>query len=129
MSSILQKLRCELQKKGCNAFFIALSDPHLSEYIPNHYTFLRALSGFTGSNGTVVVTMDDARLWTDSRYWEQASQQLGPDFTLMRDGDRTLAGVYEWLKEKTPTPLTLACPLVFERFALSSLKRSCHRSG
>ena len=112
MSSILQKLRCELQKKGCNAFFIALSDPHLSEYIPNHYTFLRALSGFTGSNGTVVVTMDDARLWTDSRYWEQASQQLGSDFTLMRDGDRTLAGVYEWLKEKNATtPLTLACPL------------------
>ena len=110
--SVLGALRTKLQEKGCNAFFISLCDPHLSEYIPNHYQFITPLTGFTGSNATVVVTMEEALLWTDSRYWEQASDELLEGFTLMRDGDPQCMKVVDWLKVKNETtPLTLAAPL------------------
>lgn len=110
--SVLGALRAKLQAKGCNAFFISLCDPHLSEYIPNHYQFIQPLAGFTGSNATVVVTLEEALLWTDSRYWEQASDELLEGFTLMRDGDPECVKVVDWLKAKNETtPLTLAAPL------------------
>lgn len=110
--SVLGALRAKLQEKGCNAFFISLCDPHLSEYIPNHYQFITPLTGFTGSNATVVVTMEEALLWTDSRYWEQASDELLEGFTLMRDGDSQCVKVVDWLKAKNETTaLTLAAPL------------------
>lgn len=110
--SVLGALRAKLQEKGCNAFFISLCDPHLSEYIPNHYQFITPLTGFTGSNATVVVTMEEALLWTDSRYWEQASDELLEGFTLMRAGDPECIKVVDWLKAKNETtPLTLAAPL------------------
>ncbi len=72
----LAALRTLMQQEGLSAWIIPSADPHLSEYLPAHWQGRRWMSGFTGSVGTLVVTADSAELWADSRYWEQAEQQL-----------------------------------------------------
>lgn len=74
MKSVQQRLsalREAMKKHGVDAFVIPSADPHLSEYLPEHWQARRDFSGFTGSAGTLVVTADKAGVWTDSRYWEQ----------------------------------------------------------
>ncbi len=61
---------------GIDAFIIPSTDPHMSEYLAEHWLFRKWISGFTGSAGIVVVTADSAGLWTDSRYFIQAEQEL-----------------------------------------------------
>ena len=109
----LSALRQALKSLGANAFYGALSDAHLSEYIQKHDQFVAFLTGFTGSNAQIIVTETEAFLWTDSRYWEQASSELsGSGITLMRDGSDSVPKVTDWLKEKNnQSPLTLAAPL------------------
>ena len=69
-------LREVMQQRGVAACIVPTADPHLSEYLPAHWTARKWLSGFTGSAGTLVVTPDFAGLWTDSRYFSQAERQL-----------------------------------------------------
>ncbi|HEX5952513.1 MAG TPA: aminopeptidase P family protein, partial [Rhodanobacteraceae bacterium] len=69
-------LRGVMQQRGVAACIVPTADPHLSEYLPEHWTAREWLSGFTGSAGTLVVTADFAGLWTDSRYFSQAERQL-----------------------------------------------------
>jgi len=74
-----------MQKHGIAACIVPSADPHLSEYLPEHWQARAWLSGFTGSAGTVVVTAKHAGVWTDSRYFSQAEHQLeGSGFTLMK---------------------------------------------
>lgn len=109
----LSALRQALKSLGANAFYGALSDAHLSEYIQKHDQFVSFLSGFTGSNAQILVTETEAFLWTDSRYWEQAEGELsGSGITLMRDGSDSVPKVTDWLKERnSQSPLTLTAPL------------------
>ena len=109
----LSALRQALKSLGANAFYGALSDAHLSEYIQKHDQFVTFLTGFTGSNAQILVTETEAFLWTDSRYWEQADSELsGSGITLMRDGSDSVPKVTDWLKEKnSQSLLTLAVPL------------------
>ena len=72
----LAALRQAMQKQGIDAWIIPSADPHLSEYLPEHWQGRRWVSGFTGSVGTLVVMAATADLWADSRYWEQATAQL-----------------------------------------------------
>ena len=72
----LRALRAHLREAGLQACLIPSSDPHLSEYLPDHWQARAWLSGFTGSAGTLLVTDGFAGLWTDSRYWVQAEAQL-----------------------------------------------------
>ncbi len=65
-----------MQAEKADAFIIPSTDPHISEYVAPHWQSREWISGFTGSAGTVVVTHDKAGLWTDSRYFLQAAQQL-----------------------------------------------------
>lgn len=65
-----------MQAEKADAFIIPSTDPHISEYVAPHWQSREWISGFTGSAGTVVVTRDKAGLWTDSRYFLQAAQQL-----------------------------------------------------
>ena len=65
-----------MQAEKADAFIIPSTDPHISEYVAPHWQSSEWISGFTGSAGTVVVTRDKAGLWTDSRYFLQAAQQL-----------------------------------------------------
>ncbi|MHC5201711.1 aminopeptidase P family protein [Myroides sp. LJL119] len=72
----LAQLRAWMKKKSIDAYIIPSSDPHISEYLPDHYKCIAWLSGFTGSAGTLTITHDFAGLWTDSRYFVQANEQL-----------------------------------------------------
>src|SRR5690242_11190553 len=74
--SRLAALRQAMQRHGVAACLVPTADPHLSEYLPAHWAAREWLSGFTGSAGALVVTADVADLWTDSRYFSQAEQQL-----------------------------------------------------
>ncbi len=76
-------LRDYLQRNGLSAFIFPSTDPHQGEYVPEHWQTRKWISGFDGSAGTAVVTLSDAALWTDSRYFIAAAQQLeGTPFTL-----------------------------------------------
>lgn len=80
-------LRKEMSNGNVDIAIIPQSDPHQSEYIADHWQVRRWLSGFTGSAGTLVVTHHEALLWTDSRYFLQATEQLnGTGIILMKDG-------------------------------------------
>ena len=68
----IQALRETLGRKRLDAFVIPGADPHLSEYVAPHWQSRKWISGFNGSAGTLVVTLDKAGLWTDSRYFIQA---------------------------------------------------------
>jgi len=65
-----------MRETGIHAYIIPSTDPHLNEYVPDHYKARAWISGFTGSAGTVVVTFDKAILWTDGRYYIQAARQI-----------------------------------------------------
>ena len=84
----VEALRKWMQGEGIDIFIIPTLDPHNSEYVPEHWKCRQWLTGFTGSAGTALVTAREALLWTDSRYWLQAAEQLsGTPFTLMREGE------------------------------------------
>jgi len=72
----LSGLRQAMRRHGVAACIVPSADPHLSEYLPAHWQARAWTSGFTGSAGTLVVTAQDAGLWTDSRYFSQAEQEL-----------------------------------------------------
>lgn len=72
----LNQLREEMKKAQIDAYIIPMSDPHLSEYIPSFWKCIEWLCGFSGSAGTLLITQDEASLWTDGRYWIQAQKQL-----------------------------------------------------
>ncbi|MEK6219373.1 MAG: aminopeptidase P family protein [Psychrobacter cryohalolentis] len=79
----IESLRQTLAAKDLTAIIVPSADPHLSEYLPEYWQARLWLSGFTGSVGTLVVTADFAGLWTDSRYWVHAAEQLdGTGITL-----------------------------------------------
>ena len=81
----LAALRAAMQQHGVAAVLVPSADPHLSEYLPAHWAAREWLSGFTGSAGTLIVSRDHAGLWTDSRYFAQAEQQLaGSGVALMK---------------------------------------------
>lgn len=87
-----------MEEKGLHAFIIPSTDPHLSEYPASHWESRVWISGFTGSAGTVVVTRDKAGLWTDSRYFLQAAQQLkDTGIDLFREGLPNTPSIEDWL--------------------------------
>ena len=97
-------LRNEMIKNGIAVTIIPQSDPHQSEYIADHWQVRRWLSGFSGSAGTLVVTLTEALLWTDSRYFIQAADQLnGTDIKLMKDGLSETPSITQYIINNTPT--------------------------
>ena len=79
-------LRMTFHSNSIKAFIIPSTDPHLSEYVAPHWMSREWISGFTGSAGTAVILMDKAGLWTDSRYFLQATKELeGSGITLYKE--------------------------------------------
>lgn len=72
----LQAIRSKMAEAGIDAYIIPSTDPHQSEYVADHWQARRWISGFNGSAGTVVIFADEAGLWTDSRYFLQAENEL-----------------------------------------------------
>lgn len=95
-------LRRLMAETGISAMVIPTLDPHDSEYLPVRWAAREWLTGFTGSAGTAVVTRNAAALWTDSRYFLQAEEQLdGTPFMLMREGEEGTPTISEWLLRQT----------------------------
>ena len=92
-------LRGLMREHGLSAYIVPGTDPHASEYMAAHWMETTWLSGFKGEAGTVVVTMDEAKLFTDSRYYLQAGIELqGTGIDLMRASDIDCPSINNWLK-------------------------------
>ncbi|MCM1162969.1 MAG: aminopeptidase P family protein [Muribaculaceae bacterium] len=101
-STIKQRIdsyRSAMKESGITAAILPRTDDHLSEYITSHWQIVRYMSGFTGSAATMVITADKALLWTDSRYFLQAAEQLeGTGIILMKDGLPETPDIPAWLR-------------------------------
>lgn len=96
----LSRLRALMQQKGVGAYYVPTADFHLSEYVNPYFKSRQYLTGFTGSAGTLVVTMDEAALWVDGRYFIQAEEQLsGTPVKLMKMGEEGVPSVLEYLSK------------------------------
>lgn len=96
----LSRLRALMQQKGAGAYYVPTADFHLSEYVNPYFKSRQYLTGFTGSAGTLVVTMDEAALWVDGRYFIQAEEQLsGTPVKLMKMGEEGVPSVLEYLSK------------------------------
>ena len=106
-------LRQWMREQDLAAFIFPSTDPHSGEYVPDHWKTREWISGFNGSAGTAVVALDDAALWTDSRYWLAAEEQTaGTGFTVIRCRRNVPTGqeLAEWIKEKCK-PTLYGAPL------------------
>jgi len=97
----LAAIREAMKAQGIDGYIIPSSDPHISEYLPERYKCIAWASGFTGSAGTLAITQDFAGLWTDSRYFVQAAEQLaGTGFELVKLKVQGAAEYADWLGEQ-----------------------------
>ena len=97
IAALRERMRAEL----IDACIVPTGDPHMSEYVSAHYKTREYLTGFTGSAGTAVITADDAGLWTDSRYFLQAADQLaGSGVILYKDRLPGTIKIHEYLMQK-----------------------------
>lgn len=105
----LSEIRFLMKEKGIDGYIIPSSDPHISEYLPDFYKCIAWTSGFTGSAGTLVITQDFAGLWTDSRYFVQAKEQLeNTGFELVKLKVQHAPEYVTWLGETLPEGSTVA---------------------
>ncbi|NWD75446.1 aminopeptidase P family protein [Pseudomonas gingeri] len=103
VSERLARTRELMRREGVQALLVPSADPHLSEYLPAYWQGRQWLSGFHGSVGTLIVTLEFAGVWADSRYWEQATKELaGSGIELMKllPGQ---PGPLDWLAEQVPS--------------------------
>ena len=96
----IEVLREVMRRESLDAFIFPSTDPHQGEYVPDHWKGREWISGFDGSAGTTVVTMNEAALWTDSRYFIAAAEQLkGTEFVLMKERVSGTPTITQWLGE------------------------------
>lgn len=108
IESRLAALRKEMEKAGVALTIIPHADPHQSEYMSSHWHLRGFFSGFTGSAGTLVAGMDEACLWTDSRYFLQAGLQLeGTGISLMKEGIPGTPTIAEYIISRLPAGSTV----------------------
>ncbi|MGL4912054.1 MAG: aminopeptidase P family protein [Romboutsia sp.] len=99
----IDKLREKMKEQNIYAYIIPSSDYHQSEYVGEYFKSREFMSGFTGSAGTVVVTLDEAGLWTDGRYFIQAEDELkGSNIKLFKMGEESVPTVEAYLIDKLP---------------------------
>ncbi len=127
----LSELREQMKKAGVSAVIVPQADPHMSEYLSNHWQARRMLSGFTGSAGDLVVTLDTALLWTDSRYFLQATDQLaGTEIRLMKDGLPETPSISKWLTSNLHSGETVGINgMLFSTIAKEDLEMSLNAHG
>lgn len=97
----LKELRDEMSQRGIDIYVVPTSDFHESEYVGEYFKARQYITGFTGSQGTAVITMEEAGLWTDGRYFIQAEAQLaGSTVVLFKMGEEGVPTVEEYVKDK-----------------------------
>lgn len=127
----IDALRAEMKTSGINATIIPQTDPHQSEYISDHWQVRRWLSGFTGSAGSLVITHSEALLWTDSRYFIQAAQQLSDTgIILMKDGLPDTPSIAQYLIDNLSTGEIVGIDgMVFSSTETTSMRNSLSSAG
>ena len=127
----LQALRALMHERQIAVVIIPGTDPHASEYSPEHWKEREWISGFNGSAGTVVVTTDDAGLWTDSRYFLQAEEQLsGSGIRLFKDGLIETPSIATFLSESLQSGDVVSVnPEMFSILAVEDLKNQLQQKG
>ena len=97
----ISAIRNYMRENGYTAYIVPSSDPHSSEYVADCWKSREWITGFDGSAGTAVITLEDAALWTDSRYWLAAEETLqGTGIKLMKDGAENTPTIITWLTER-----------------------------
>lgn len=104
----IEKIRDLMKEKNIYAYIVPSSDYHQSEYVGEYFKAREFMSGFTGSAGTLIVSMDEVGLWTDGRYFIQAEQELKHSgIKLFKMGEEGVPTIEEYLLEKLPKNSTL----------------------
>ncbi|CAH3190793.1 unnamed protein product [Porites evermanni] len=103
----LAELRKLMQREGVQAYIVPSVDQHMSEYVAPHFQRRQYISGFTGSNGDAVITMNKAGMWTDGRYFLQAEMQMDNNWKLMKMGTPGTLTQAEWLAKELSSGLTV----------------------
>lgn len=99
----LDALRKLMKERGMDAYMIPTADFHESEYVGEHFKCREYMTGFTGSAGTALITMDEACLWVDGRYYVQAAAQLKDStVTMMKMGQEGVPSLRAYLEDKMP---------------------------
>ena len=129
--SHLEALRDAMRRVNVDAVIVPGTDPHQSEYICDHWKFRDWLCGFTGSNGTAVVTLDKAALWTDSRYFLQADIELADSgFVMMRENMGNDPTIHEWLLQNLGEDSVIAIDgRLYSAQEANRLERFCGENG
>ncbi|MEW5306595.1 MAG: hypothetical protein WDW36_009049 [Sanguina aurantia] len=130
----LARLREEMARAdgglGVHAYLVPSEDPHMSEYAPDCFARRQFISRFMGSAGSVVVTADKALLWTDGRYFLQASTELGPEWTLMKAGTPDVPDLEDWLASSLPKGGRVGIdPFVHTVDGANTLRRKLEAAG
>ena len=104
----IENIRDLMKEKNIYAYIFPSSDYHQSEYVGDYFKSREFMSGFTGSSGTLIISMDEAGLWTDGRYFIQAEQELKDSgIKLFKMGEEGVPTIEEYLLEKLPKNSTL----------------------
>ncbi len=104
----IEKIRDLMKEKNIYAYIVPSSDYHQSEYVGDYFKSREFMSGFTGSAGTLIISMDEAGLWTDGRYFIQAENELKDSgIKLFKMGEEGVPNIEEYLLEKLPKNSTL----------------------
>ncbi len=126
ISGRIAALRECMRQLGVSATIVPQTDPHQSEYIADHWQVRRWLSGFTGSAGSLVVTLDGAFVWADSRYWLQAGQQLaGTGIDVMEEGKPETPDIMSYLVASLPKGATVGVDGML--FSINATRAMAHR--
>lgn len=126
IDSRVNSLRNLMKERGIDAFIIPSADNHGSEYVSDYFRARAWISGFTGSAGTVVITSNEAHLWTDGRYFLQGEKELqGTSYVLEKLGEPGVKNHVQWLADNLEAGATVAFNgKVFTVAELDSLKAS-----
>ena len=105
---ILNKIRNLMEENKIDFYLVPSKDPHGSEYLPDYYKEREFVTGFTGSQGTAVITIDEAYLWTDGRYFIQAAREIKDfGFELKKQGQAGVLNYDAWIAENIKEGMTL----------------------
>ena len=108
VSERIAKLRELMKSRGVDFYIVPTADFHQSEYVGEHFKARAFITGFTGSAGTAVIALDEAKLWTDGRYFLQAGKQLeGSGVDLMKMGQPGVPTISEYLEKEVKTGKTI----------------------
>ena len=129
-TSSLQLLRNELKAMNIDAFYVGSGDAHQSEYVSDADERRQFISGFTGSAGTALILAESAYLWTDGRYFLQASNELSSDWTLMKSGQPGVLELNDWVVQNMKSGQTVGVdPLLIPNGMASSMKTAFAAKG